>query len=129
MSNHWVLQRITGLLLIPLGLWFVFTIKFHGVNGLLGQLSNPYTLFLMMAWMLVAFYHAHLGLQTIIEDYFPNKKARFFTLWMVRLSILISGLLSFILILFAGLKENDTQINAPHTIQNVQEVDYELIIQ
>jgi len=71
-TGHWLAQRMSGIALVPLVLWFVFS-----VVGLIGaDLAttkawatahfNPMLLMLLSAAM---FYHAQMGLQVVVEDY------------------------------------------------------------
>ena len=71
-TRHFWLQRLTAIALVPLSLWFVFT-----VVALVGQdpfvvrarLAEPVTGMLMIAFIGALFWHAQLGLQVIVEDY------------------------------------------------------------
>lgn len=70
--SHWWMQRVTAVALVPLVLWFVCGIVSHTNKPLYDavawmqqiQVAVPMVLFLLMA-----FYHAALGLQVVIEDY------------------------------------------------------------
>jgi len=70
--EHWWLQRITAMALVPLGLWFVIAIV-----GLLGAdldtvrewVGHPLAAIVLVLTLIAAFYHAALGLQVVIEDY------------------------------------------------------------
>ena len=71
-THHWWMQRVTGLALVPLTLWFVWTLV-----GLLGaeyhvvvqQFASPLFSALMIVLVVSLFYHAILGLQVVVEDY------------------------------------------------------------
>jgi succinate dehydrogenase / fumarate reductase, membrane anchor subunit len=70
--EHWWVQRVTSLALIPLTLWFL-----AAVLSLLGQpqpavaawAGHPLNAALLLALVLATFHHAHLGLQVVFEDY------------------------------------------------------------
>ena len=72
-TQHFWLQRLSALALIPLATWFVvalITQLIHADAAGIGQwLANPFTALLMAALILALFIHARLGIQTIIEDY------------------------------------------------------------
>lgn len=71
-SHHWWAQRLTALALVPLSLWFIFSvIHLSGASHqvVIDWLSSPLTLSLMLALILATFHHLQLGLQVVIEDY------------------------------------------------------------
>jgi succinate dehydrogenase / fumarate reductase membrane anchor subunit len=71
-SHHWRAQRLTALALVPLSLWFIFSvIHLSGASHqvVIDWLSSPLTLSLMLALILATFHHLQLGLQVVIEDY------------------------------------------------------------
>ena len=71
-TGHWWAQRLTAIALVPLTLWFAWT-----VLALVGQdafvararLAEPVTGMLLVAYIVAVFWHTQLGLQVIIEDY------------------------------------------------------------
>ncbi len=70
--EHWWVERITALALVPLSLWFVAS-----VLSLLGAdqpvvaawAGHPLNAALLLALVLLTFHHAQLGLQVVYEDY------------------------------------------------------------
>jgi len=71
-TGHFIAQRVTGILLIFLGLWFVTSINgldsFEHVNVVAFIAKPLHGIFLaLMCASLV--YHSHLGLQVVIDDY------------------------------------------------------------
>ncbi|MBY0264309.1 MAG: succinate dehydrogenase, hydrophobic membrane anchor protein [Holosporales bacterium] len=92
---HWILQRLSGILLIPLSLWFVWGVLpvilrsptsaeawFHGSFHTLGAI----------VWTGLIFYHGLLGIQVILEDYISCKRLRFFSVLGAQL-ISLGGIL------------------------------------
>ena len=74
--NHWWIQRMTALLLIPLSLWFVASLWYlFGATRaeLINWLSGPISSTLMILLILAGFYHAKLGMQVVIEDYVHSR--------------------------------------------------------
>lgn len=68
----WMRERLTGVALVPLGLWFVLAMaglagsSYEEVRAWLGR---PWNTTLMLLTVAVAFWHARMGVQVIIEDY------------------------------------------------------------
>ena len=95
--HHWRAQRITAIALIPLTLWFVI-----GVLSQLGRphehvvawLSSPWVATGALLFVVLTFYHAHLGLQTVIEDYVADKAKRIAALLIVNGALLLLGTVS-----------------------------------
>lgn len=100
--HHWWVQRITAVALVPLTIWFIFS-----VIGLLGQphaavvnwMSSPIVLVLMLALIVAMFHHMQLGLQVVIEDYIRGDKCRMMALlamkavtWLLGLSAAVAAL-------------------------------------
>jgi len=71
-SHHWWAQRISALALIPLTLWFVFSVIHHMENthaAVLSWFEQPAVAVLTVLYLCFMFFHARLGLQVVIEDY------------------------------------------------------------
>jgi succinate dehydrogenase / fumarate reductase membrane anchor subunit len=70
--QHWWLQRVTAVALVPLVLWFVISvIVLVGSDraALVAWLHQPLPAVLMLLLVVATFHHAALGLQVVIEDY------------------------------------------------------------
>src|SRR5690349_7537381 len=71
-STHWRMQRTTGLALVPLTVWFIFSvIHLSGASreAVMHWLSAPLPMVLMLALVVATFQHLQMGLQVVIEDY------------------------------------------------------------
>lgn len=69
---HWVLQRMTAVLLIPLSYWLILLFKLAitaPYQTTIDWLTTPLNAIALGAWLIIVFYHAALGLQVVIEDY------------------------------------------------------------
>ena len=88
--EHWWMQRMTSLMLIPLTLWFVASMWWLGVGGATYEafqdwLSGPISAVLMLLFVGATFYHLKLGMQVIAEDYIISKVARWGFIIMIAL--------------------------------------------
>ncbi len=75
-ASHWWNQRLTAIALIPLALWFSFSIALIAVADFAtvsAWIASPFSTVLMALAIAVGFYHGYLGLQVIIEDYVANE--------------------------------------------------------
>ena len=95
--HHWTAQRLTAILLVPLTLWFVFSLvsvtgaNYATVSAWLKQSVNAV---LVMLFVLALFYHASLGVQVVIEDYIDSKWQKVGSLILVKFLALFAGLAS-----------------------------------
>ena len=70
--EHWWIERVTAIALIPLTLWFVVS-----VLGLLGVpqivmvhwAGRPVNTVLLLALVILTFHHMQLGLQVVLDEY------------------------------------------------------------
>ena len=92
--HHWWVQRLTGIALIPLVLWFVFyavalaSADLATVKAWVGAHYNPVLLILLIICM---FQHGQLGLQVVIEDYIHKESVKVTSLLLVKGGALLLG--------------------------------------
>lgn len=70
--QHFMIQRITALGLIMLGIWFVMlvvSLMHADFTTAHAVMARPFNAVLMIAFVVAMFWHAQLGLQVILEDY------------------------------------------------------------
>lgn len=87
-TGHFWVQRVTAVALIPLTLWFCFSLaRMPQMNyeHLAAWLQSPLNATLMIIVVAVGLYHAKLGLQVIIEDYVADRGARMMSILAVTL--------------------------------------------
>lgn len=71
-SRTWWSERVSAVALVPLTVWFAGEIIAHTGSHyatFIAWLKMPLTASLMIALLIVLFYHTALGLQVVIEDY------------------------------------------------------------
>jgi succinate dehydrogenase / fumarate reductase membrane anchor subunit len=86
-TGHFWRQRMTAVALLPLGLWFAYTVLgLAGANvvAALAYLAHPWNALLMAAFAVTLLYHMSLGLQVVIDDYIHTAGMKIFLLLVVR---------------------------------------------
>lgn len=105
-AAHWWAQRLTAVALVPLTLWFVWSVL-HLVGAsheaVLAWIGGPIQVVLMIALVLATFYHLALGMQMVIEDYVASELPRLITLLLVKGMIFLLALTCLVSILKLGL--------------------------
>lgn len=74
--EHWWLQRVIAIALVPLTVWFAATLIVHAGNDyatFIVWLRAPIATILMALLLIALFYHTALGLQVVIEDYVHSR--------------------------------------------------------
>src|SRR5271169_2693566 len=87
--EHWWMQRVTAVALVPLTLWFVIALIAHlGADhaAVVAWLRSPLTAVAMILAVVATFVHMALGLQVVIEDYVHHEAAKIVSLMLVRLA-------------------------------------------
>lgn len=82
-AEHWWLQRLTAVALLPLGLWFAYELlALPGFDyaTVTAWAQRPLTSILLILMVVAVGYHSALGVQVVIEDYVTGKGARAATL-------------------------------------------------
>ena len=75
-AEHWWLQRLTSVALVPLGLWFAIELALlpdFSYASVFAWVHRPYSSVMLILFVLAAAYHSYLGVQVVIEDYVPGK--------------------------------------------------------
>jgi succinate dehydrogenase / fumarate reductase membrane anchor subunit len=86
--DHWWLQRLTAVALVPLTIWFVTAIiRLAGadIETVRDWVASPLPAILLVLLLTATFWHASLGLQIVIEDYVHTELAKLGLLMVVRL--------------------------------------------
>jgi succinate dehydrogenase / fumarate reductase membrane anchor subunit len=94
-TGHWWAQRVTSVALIPLTLWFLFSLlalpalDYETVKA---WLAGPVSAFLCVLTVAVMTYHSYLGTTVVTEDYVHGAGPKVFTLLLLRfLYVLLGG--------------------------------------
>jgi succinate dehydrogenase / fumarate reductase membrane anchor subunit len=71
-AEHWWLQRVTAVALLPLGAWFAYALLTLGgfdYATVVAWVREPATSILLILMIVAVGYHSALGLQVVVEDY------------------------------------------------------------
>jgi succinate dehydrogenase / fumarate reductase membrane anchor subunit len=71
-TDHWWSQRVSGVALALLGLWFAWSLlQLHGLayGNVIEFLRVPMNGILMSLLCITVAYHSYLGIQVVVEDY------------------------------------------------------------
>ena len=93
--HHWWAQRLTAVVLIPLSLWFVYSLTtMYNANyeTVTLWLNNAANSLIMLFFILSLYYHAVLGLQVVIEDYVESEWQRKSLLLLIKIIFSIAAL-------------------------------------
>ncbi len=106
--QHWWMQRVTAIALIPLGLWFVISIiAMAGAShaDMVEWISSPFSAAIAILLIVATFWHAMLGVQVVIEDYVHSEAMKIGSLLVIKGLLLLLGLacvLSVIVLMLQG---------------------------
>jgi len=84
--HHWYAERITAIALVPLTLWFIFSVlRLVGApqEAVVQWAGYPVNTVLLLALIVATFQHMQLGIQVVLEDYVDAK-------WLMNVLILIN---------------------------------------
>jgi succinate dehydrogenase / fumarate reductase membrane anchor subunit len=93
--HHWWAQRLTAIALVPLSLWFIYSLV--AVTGaeytvVIAWLGQPINAVLMLLFLFSLYYHAALGVQVVIEDYIDSEWQKIACLILVKFLVFLAGI-------------------------------------
>ena len=100
--SHWWWQRVTAIALVPLSIWFVFSLLSvidGGYASATAWLESPINATIMLLFVLTALYHGQTGMQVVIEDYVHTKWVNLTLLLLVKFAATVMAVLSVISVL------------------------------
>jgi len=101
-AGHWWWQRLTAIILLPIGLWFVFSfLRLIGGDHqtVIAWLSSPWKAALVVLFLAAMFYHAKLGMQIVIEDYIHVEWLKMTCLIAMQFILLLFGVTAVLAVL------------------------------
>ena len=97
--RHWLYQKITAILLIPITIWFLLKLpRFFKLNfdEKIYWINNSPNYYLLTFFFIISALHFKLGLTVVIEDYIHNsvvKKLLLTIISIIALFIMFSSLI------------------------------------
>lgn len=107
-AHHWWMQRVTAVALVPLTLWFVYSIvSIAGADSATAHawLARPLNAVLMLLLIAATFHHLHLGLQVVLEDYLHDEGVKIASVMAVKLlsvALAVASAFSVLKVAFGG---------------------------
>lgn len=106
--EHWWMQRMTAVALVPLTLWFAASLIARARNdygAFIQWLRTPLTTVLMVLLLIALFYHTALGLQVVVEDYAHTDRIKMPTVVAIHIgcfALAVAGIIATLRIAFGG---------------------------
>lgn len=86
-TSHFIAQRVSAIILIPLSLWFLIAVAMmdsYSYNAVSDWLVNGVNGFLLSALVVTIYYHLQSGVQVVIEDYIHCHAKKITMLFLVK---------------------------------------------
>ena len=106
--EHWWMQRVTAVALIPLTLWFaasLIALTGSDYNAFIAWLRAPFVTILMVLLLIALFHHMALGLQVVVEDYVHSDRVKIPAVVAIRFAcfaLAVAGIIATLRIAFDG---------------------------
>ena len=100
--NHWKLQRISAIAMIPLVIWFtssLMLVLMEGYEQSIEWLQSPINATGLILLFGTLYFHAASGLQVVIEDYVHHEGLKTLSLILIKLLSVVLGTLSILCVL------------------------------
>jgi succinate dehydrogenase / fumarate reductase, membrane anchor subunit len=100
--HHWWMQRLTSISLLPLTLWFVWSVAHLAgapYAAVRAWAAGPVHATLLLTLLAVTFHHMHLGVQVVAEDYIHTDVIRMVVVLGVKAASLLLALAGAIAVL------------------------------
>jgi len=104
-ADHWWMQRLTAVALVPLSLWFVAAVIAHAgadYATFTDWVASPLVSVLLILTIVATFWHALYGVQVVIEDYIHTEATKIALLVLLRFACIALGLAAVYAVLRIG---------------------------
>lgn len=95
--HHWWAQRLTAVALVPLTLWFVFSIAcLAGAEKaeVLAWVASPVNAVALMLFLATLLHHSQLGVQVVIEDYVHSEGLKLVSMVLMKFAHVVLAVAS-----------------------------------
>lgn len=93
-AHHWWAQRLTAIALVPLTLWFVYSVAtMAGAShaAVAAWVASPLNTILLVLLIAATFHHLQLGVQVVLEDYVHSEAVKIVSLILVKFASIVFG--------------------------------------
>jgi succinate dehydrogenase / fumarate reductase membrane anchor subunit len=101
-SSHWYAQRVSAVALVLLALWLFVSLASladASYEQVTGWLRSPLNSTLALLLVVVAAWHAVLGLQVVVEDYVADKGMRVVVLIAIKFAFVVAAVVGVLAVL------------------------------
>jgi succinate dehydrogenase / fumarate reductase, membrane anchor subunit len=105
-TQHFIVQRVTAVALVPLAIWFVWfalSLIHSDYAHAHATLHHPVQAVLMILFLGAAFWHAQLGLQVVIEDYVHTRGLEIVSQLLVKFLCILGAVASILAVVRVAL--------------------------
>ena len=105
-TSHWWGQRVSGIALVLLGLWFAWslaTMTDYGHANAVVFISQPFNAVMLTLLTVTMAYHSSLGVQVVIEDYVHSHGLKLAALVLSRFAHIFFAVVGLFAILKLGI--------------------------
>ena len=105
--QHWWLQRLTSIALVPLTIWFVVSLlslpSYEHVT-VVSWMAQSWTALLLILFILVATWHSQLGVRVVVEDYIHggSKTLTLVLITFIHVVVATAGIFAVLKVAFGG---------------------------
>lgn len=92
--QHFWVQRVSAVALVPLSLWFVFSVAqlpMASYGAIQHWVAAPSVAVLLVLFIPTLFYHSMLGIQVVVEDYVAGEGKKLVTLLLLKFAHAIAA--------------------------------------
>lgn len=87
-THHFWMQRVSAVALVPLVLWFCFSLAMMptaSYETVVSWMQSPFNAVMLILCIFASFWHLAQGLQVIMEDYISNHHIRMVSILIMKL--------------------------------------------
>ncbi|WP_425406030.1 succinate dehydrogenase, hydrophobic membrane anchor protein [Hwanghaeella sp.] len=91
-THHWWAQRLTGVALVPLTVWFAISVASMADGSYadaVAWVGSPVNTILLLLLIASTFHHLQLGIQVVLEDYVHAEGTKIAALMLVKFACAI----------------------------------------